>query len=245
MKIKFLVATIAVALVALIVGSSDAAGARPVERLPVCHYDADADTYELLRLPAPAITAHARHGDSFPGEEVPGTDGAFVFDDDCVLVAVEVIFAIAYGEVDGVPGYDPATDVLIAKLVDNGDGVPGAGDMVITDRYPRDPVPSTYVEFVTKQHIVSAAYVYDTSIQVVYASNLGQSQWFIAEPYLEDGWTESGPAGYIQLTDHDRWQYDRVLVWGTSPSGTTTPGRYDDPSSGDDVFVEVEIYLTQ
>ena len=44
------------------------------------------------------------------------------------------ILAVAYSDVDGLDGHSTG-DVLIARLVDNGDGQPGAGDTVEMGRY--------------------------------------------------------------------------------------------------------------
>jgi hypothetical protein len=47
------------------------------ERSVVCHYDADADMYEALTLPAPAVAAHIGHGDALPGDRLPDDSGIF------------------------------------------------------------------------------------------------------------------------------------------------------------------------
>jgi hypothetical protein len=43
----------------------------------VCHYDADADMYEPLLLPARAVQAHLGHGDALPGDRLPDDSGVF------------------------------------------------------------------------------------------------------------------------------------------------------------------------
>jgi hypothetical protein len=47
------------------------------ERSVVCHYDADADMYKALTLPAPAVAAHLSHGDALPGDRLPDDSGVF------------------------------------------------------------------------------------------------------------------------------------------------------------------------
>jgi hypothetical protein len=47
------------------------------ERAVVCHYDADADTWSPLTLPAPAVQAHLGHGDALPGDRLPDDSGVF------------------------------------------------------------------------------------------------------------------------------------------------------------------------
>lgn len=54
--------------------------------------------------------------------------------------------AVAYSNLDGIDGYDPTgTDVLIAKLVDEtGDGEVSVGDLVVTNLFPGDFIPSEF-----------------------------------------------------------------------------------------------------
>jgi len=52
------------------------------QKVDVCHYDADLDTYKLINIAQPAVNAHEKHGDGFPGEAVPG-EVNYVFDDSC------------------------------------------------------------------------------------------------------------------------------------------------------------------
>lgn len=102
----------------------------------MCH--ANSNGYQLISIAEPAVDAHIAHGDAAPGEPVPGMDG-YEFDATCEPIPVsELIFAVAYMDVnDDGTGYNATQDLLIAKLVDaNGDGVPGAGDKVVTAHYP-------------------------------------------------------------------------------------------------------------
>lgn len=55
------------------------------ERMAVCHYDADAGTYERIEVGAPALDAHLRHGDGLPGGVVEGADVPSTFGDDCTV----------------------------------------------------------------------------------------------------------------------------------------------------------------
>jgi hypothetical protein len=55
-------------------------------RVAVCHYDADAGTFHLITIAAPALPAHLRHGDGLPGGAVPGPEG-YVFDEACQPIA--------------------------------------------------------------------------------------------------------------------------------------------------------------
>jgi hypothetical protein len=62
------------------------AAARPdgagMAKVSVCHYDADAGTYHLIVIAAPAVAAHLAQGGGIPGGAVPGQAG-YIFDADC------------------------------------------------------------------------------------------------------------------------------------------------------------------
>jgi hypothetical protein len=57
-----------------------------MDRVAVCHYDADAGTFHLITIAAPALPAHLRHGDGLPDGAVPGPEG-YVFDEACQPIA--------------------------------------------------------------------------------------------------------------------------------------------------------------
>jgi hypothetical protein len=70
------------------------AGAAPrekVDKVTICHFNADFDvdapTWELLEIKGGAknLAAHIGHGDAHPGDPVPGNEG-FEFDDDCTPI---------------------------------------------------------------------------------------------------------------------------------------------------------------
>lgn len=77
-------------------------GAAPTEKVGICHVNADLDpdapTWERLEIRAGVknVAAHRGHGDAFPGDPVPGTEGAYVFDDACVPVPVAVADVCVY-----------------------------------------------------------------------------------------------------------------------------------------------------
>ena len=68
------------------------------------------------------------------------------------------LLVVAYINSDGIDGYQPATDTLIAGIFDsNEDGTVSTGDLLRTDFYPRDLDASSTGEFLLKDHIVQDA----------------------------------------------------------------------------------------
>ena len=60
---------------------------RRQEKVAVCHYDDETDSYELISVGAPAYDAHLRnHPDGVPGGEVPEADVTSTFGDDCEVI---------------------------------------------------------------------------------------------------------------------------------------------------------------
>lgn len=78
--------------------------AAPTEKVAVCHYNADLDpgapTWERLEIRGNVknVEAHLRHGDAFPGNPVPGTDGALVFDATCTPTPIVKLDVCVYRE---------------------------------------------------------------------------------------------------------------------------------------------------
>ncbi len=151
---------------------------------PACTEDCgDAGKVDLIFVPQRAVSkhvgnpAHTYRGvvDYYPGEagatgegqEDTSDDGVYV-DDGCVIPDQETIFAIAYTDVDpnDGDGFKEGTDVLIAKLVDeNGDGQPGASDMIKMGQFPTSIASGDFVDVNVKEHnidrclILSAGHV--------------------------------------------------------------------------------------
>ena len=58
-----------------------------VVKVPVCHYDKDADVFILINISNNAYDAHIAHGDVTPGDAIPGMLG-MVYGEDCSPVRV-------------------------------------------------------------------------------------------------------------------------------------------------------------
>lgn len=165
---------LAATLAGLILVPGAALGAPP-ERIQVCHFTADAvpdgHRWNPVQVSVKSLDRHLAHGDGIPGGEVPGSNGAAFFDEHCTPQLSgpepepepepsELVFAVAYSDMDRSDGgYNPAVDVLIAKLIDGpdlaGNGVPGVGDLIITHLYPMDLGPSAHGEFALTEHVVT------------------------------------------------------------------------------------------
>jgi hypothetical protein len=93
------------------------------------------------------------------------------------LVAAAHVFARAFSNVDGIPGFNPATDVLVAELIDwNGNEALDAGDIVRTDRYPTNLAMTTFGSFgVTSHAVVSVGTA--TPSRIVVTSTTGGFEW--------------------------------------------------------------------
>lgn len=98
-----------------------------------------------------------------PIEELNMTGTATITDDDTPTGPTTL--ALAYTDVDGIAGYAEGVDVLIARLIDsNGDTVPSAGDLIQTDRFPKDPQRSGFGEFRVKEWVVASVISADATV---------------------------------------------------------------------------------
>jgi hypothetical protein len=72
-------------------------------------------------------------------------------------VSVEAMLAVAYVNLDGVDGYSPTRDVLIAKLVDtDSDGAASVGDTIVMGEYPKDFAATSLGSFGVTSHVVTS-----------------------------------------------------------------------------------------
>jgi hypothetical protein len=58
--------------VAVAAGTQGITRAKPPEKIDICHYDAESDTFRTMSVPQNAFQAHLAHGDT-PGECAPAT----------------------------------------------------------------------------------------------------------------------------------------------------------------------------
>lgn len=63
----------------------------PAEKVDVCHFSADADTFHLINISSNALAAHIAHGDALAGgSAVPGMP-MYEFDEDCAIYSTKVV----------------------------------------------------------------------------------------------------------------------------------------------------------
>jgi hypothetical protein len=176
------------------------------------------------------------------------------------IPASHQMLAVAYSNLDGVDGYDPAgSDVLIAKLVDtNDDGVPSVGDTVVADRYPVDFDASAFGRFRATTHTVTSILI-DCCAASLYgdidggAGEPGGGTFqFIAEPgtvdprSLQESFSLCASSACAGFADSGYYSYQLVVADPGAPGDpdTVVPRNQVDPRTGvgvgDDAFVDAD-----
>ena len=169
----------------------------------------------------------------------------------------EGVLAIAYTNVTYDGDYDETTDVLIAKLVDtDDDGVPGAGDTIVTNKYPLsfDQAPGIpqFGDFRVTTHAVHHVEMDGPEGPGVYAYLSGSWSHRIAwrsEDDVGESWTEIDPTldppviPFPQTTltdDHRIFASDVIDVDLLSPSQPNTQQFSLSTRNHDATWLEVE-----
>ena len=177
---------------------------------------------------------------------IVGTSNGFIVEK-CIAppASEELIFAVAYTDVDANDGgFNPTVDRLIAKLVDaNNDGVPGAGDLVMTGEYPKDFQATTFGQFTVQQHAVTTVAFQSPEFCWV-ETDSGVFRWNHQDQFLE-GYVEAAlplhdPASNI--TDgFETSADDHMRLNGGSPSQPTDTFSMLGFVSTDQAFMDVEL----
>ncbi len=154
------------------------------------------------------------------------------------------VLAIAYSDIDVLPGYSTG-DVLIAKLLDaHPDGQPGTGDVIKMGRFPKDYAGTAFGDWGVHDHHVSKDALHPSGTRIEVASDHGIHAWN-APVQLEVYW-EVDTGGYTSFDDaHGFPGEDVIQTYATSPSKPPSPNLGEkEPRMGDDPFVDVEILYT-
>ena len=177
----------------------------------------------------------------------------FTGQDDCVSYVAnggtarppQTILAIAWTNVDGSPGYDPATDRLIAKLVDtNRSGAPDAGDTVTTHAFPLDFTTTGPVAHATVTSFTVTFVTLNANLLDVITGTIEHFRWRDRNHPRGEYYREE-----VNVAPFQRWigledgEFNNSLYMnGASPSATGVSEQI--PASepnGDDPFLDVRI----
>lgn len=152
------------------------------------------------------------------------------------------VFARAWGDRDGVSGYNASADILIAQLVDtNRSGAIDAGDTMVTANYPTTFDLSASTPSGNTTHVLtSVVYVGTADVEVragdayfeFYDSGYGQ--------YYAEGGNYPGTF-YIDYYASQEGDLDFLLVNAGSPGqpGASTGSLFGTPGTTDDPFLEL------
>jgi hypothetical protein len=206
---------------------------------------------QLLEIGQPdakgfAFRASAQVTDGTDSYVIVGTSNGLIVEK-CITppASEELIFAVAYTDVDANDGgYNPTVDRLIAKLVDaNIDGVPSAGDLVITGEYPMDFEATTFGQFEVQQFAVTTVLAQSPE-QCGVESDTGVFLWDhqdqFLERYLEAGLPFFDPS--TAITDgFETAADDHIGLNAGSPSQPTDAFSIFGFDFTDQAFIDIEL----
>ena len=253
MKRSHWVLALTSALVTLMV--APVASAETPGKVDVCHGPADASSdWNLIAVSVRSLEQHIEHGDGLPLGDVPGSDGELTFDESCGVVPgdpgdpgdppdSETVFAIAYSDLDQDGTYNPASDALIAKFVDGpspfDDGIPGEGDLVVTDRYPTDITLGSLGDFGLTEHVVTGSSL--TGARCMASASTDSFIW--EKSTTVEGYEERAGSGELSFFRDSiaTGGSDVVVAVTTSPSQPTTAVSTFAMDDAEDAFLEVEL----
>ena len=169
-----------------------------------------------------------------------------------LTVPPETIFAVAYTDiVDDGGAYDPAVDVLIAKLVDgpvaSPDGVIGVGDIVVTDRYPKAYDGSLFGNFLVNTHTVTGV-ITPTSVELFVFAGVNLFRWNdgpLFDQYVED-FDDFNTTFFVDVLFDAGAGSEQLIADPGSPSSPDEMSIFifNRPHQAtDDAFIDVEITL--
>jgi hypothetical protein len=156
----------------------------------------------------------------------------------------ELVFAVAYTDIDVSDGeYNPDVDRLIAKVADaNDSGVLDAGDSVTTGEYPTDFSATTFGQFATTQHTVSAVTAQSAELCWVEAQS-GAFTWQHEDFFLES-YSEATPQleAISNITDgFETAADDHIKIEVGSPSSPADTFTTFGFVFEDQAFIDIEL----
>lgn len=191
---RVLVGTLAVALMLLVPTSAFAAKPGNSLNAKNCYkggWTAMAQADGTPFASQDACTAYGAHGGTYPR-----------------------VFAVAFTNIDGVGGFNPATDVLIADLVDtNGSNTVNAGDMIHMGGYPLTVAGTTFGTFGVTSHTVTG--VEDHPPVDVWVTGAGTDHFYWQQSTVAEGYAE-GSGGFEQTYFYDQFSSGCDFEWVNS-----------------------------
>ena len=153
----------------------------------------------------------------------------------------EVLFAVAYSDLDGNHVFSGA-DQVISKVVDNGNGSLGPGDLIEMHKYPTSVTPTAadFAGWGIRYHTVQSVERSTTSILVATKTG-GTFGWHRELDF--DGFYESGLGGTSMVLD--TWtgvQSDAIAMETGSPSRPASALHLQALNYTDDGVVDVELF---
>ena len=224
--------------------------AKGLEKIDICHKDNEEGIFKHIKISAGSQQAHFdNHGDK------EYTEGA-----NCNDPSPPWRFAIAFINVDDIPGYDNTVDIMVAGLYDtNGNYIVDAGDTVVTHSFPLQFAPcgdsvtqclDVRAFKVNTQVITEVGEVNSTTIRVEWKSM--RYSWFDSvggEAYEErDQLAFFDEDGTITRFEDEitlgAGEGDKLFVGDRSPSRPTEEASITRGGNGmDDNFIDVKVHL--
>ena len=232
-------------------------GTQPLEandlgKVDICHWVSEDESFIHIKINSNTQQVHIdNHGDK---QYIEGAN--------CNDPAPPWRFAIAFINVDGIPGYDGTVDILIARLDDtNGNHVVDAGDTVVTNSYPLnfDPCGGSLTQCldvrafkVNTQIITEINEANGSSINVVWKKM--RYRWFDSDfldgySEIDDAAANDGVRGAgVELEDEisaESAEGDKLIIGDRSPSRPSSEevNISREFSDIDDNFIDVEVDL--
>jgi len=232
-------------------------GMQPLEAMglgtvDICHWVNEDVGFKHIKINSRSQQAHIdNHGDK-----------VYIEGENCNGAAPPWKFAIAFINVDGLPGYDDTVDILIARLDDtNGNLIVDAGDTVVTNSYPLnfDPCGGSFTQCldvrafkVNTQIITEINEANESSINVVWKKM--RYRWFDADFFemyseIDDAAANDGVTGAaVELQDEitaGSAEGDKLHIGDRSPSRPSSEEVLLNRGGNDmnDNFIDVEINL--
>lgn len=156
------------------------------------------------------------------------------------------LLAVAYINYDGIAGYDPSADTLIAGLFDtNGDGIVSPGDTLRTDFYPLNFNASLLGEFTVKDHIVSSGDSDGSGISSMrFSTDDGGLFRFVDTGSSDQFYQPFNPKALSIWDDHFGARDHITVIAGADPTEPNTTSIVTVGGQlGSQPFIDVDIFI--